>query len=106
MSDMSNVSDAFKIFFKEAPEHQKAWMEAVMKLGAASKLDPKTEEIAYISVMAANRLFSGLNFHVKHAKKLGATKEEIISAILVGLPAVGNIVIQALPMAIEAYEEE
>ncbi|MDT8719474.1 carboxymuconolactone decarboxylase family protein [Clostridium sp. 19966] len=106
MSDMSKVSDAFRTFFKEAPEHQKAWMEAVQKLDAASKLDPKTEEIAYISVMCANRLFSGLNFHVKHAKQLGATRDEIISAVLVGLPAVGNIVIQALPIAVEAYDEE
>ena len=38
------------------------------------------------------------------AKKSGATKEEVISAILVGLPAVGNEVINALPAAIEAYD--
>lgn len=47
----------------------------------------------------------GLPFHVKHAKSLGATREEIISAISVGLPAVGNAVIQSLPEAIKAYDE-
>jgi alkylhydroperoxidase/carboxymuconolactone decarboxylase family protein YurZ len=47
---------------------------------------------------------SGIPFHVVSAKKLGATKDEIISAILVGLPAVGHIVTQALPSAIQAYD--
>lgn len=80
--------------------------EVVQKLDAASALDAKTEEIAYISVLAAVRLESGLAFHVKHAKSLGATREEIISAVLLPLPAVGNVVIQALPVALQAYDSE
>lgn len=48
---------------------------------------------------------SGLPFYVKHAKSLGATRDEIISVILIGLPAVGNAVIQALPIAIDAYDK-
>jgi alkylhydroperoxidase/carboxymuconolactone decarboxylase family protein YurZ len=103
---MSAVSNAFQIFMKEAPEHQRIWMETVQKLDSVSKLDSKTEELAYIAVLASSRLESGLPFHVKHAKELGATREEIISAILVGLPAVGNVVIQSLPIAIKAYDME
>jgi alkylhydroperoxidase/carboxymuconolactone decarboxylase family protein YurZ len=91
---------------EEAPEYQKAQGEFVAKLGAICKLDRKTETLAYLSVLAAVRLESGIPFHVKEAKKAGATKEEIISSILVGLPAVGNCVIQALPVAIAAYDEE
>ena len=101
-----NVSKAFELFAKEAPEANAAWMEAVQRLDKASKLDKKTEELAYIAVLAAVRLESGLPFHVKMAKKLGATRDEIISAILVGLPAVGNIVTAALPAATEAFDEE
>ena len=100
------VSKAFEVFAKEAPEAQAAWMEAVQKLDAASKLDKKTEELAYIAVMAAVRLESGLPFHVKMAKANGATRDEIISAVLVGLPAVGNIVTSSLPIVIEAYDED
>ena len=100
------VSKAFELFAQEAPEANAAWMEAVQKLDKASKLDKKTEELAYIAVLAAVRLESGLSFHVKMAKKLGATRDEIISTILVGLPAVGNTVTAALPIAIEAYDEE
>ncbi|MBC1550203.1 carboxymuconolactone decarboxylase family protein [Listeria sp. FSL L7-1434] len=100
------VSKSFEVFAKEAPEVQAAWMETVHKLDTASKLDKKTEELAYIAVLAAARLESGLPFHVKMAKSNGATRDEIISAILVGLPAVGNTVISALPVAIDAFDEE
>ncbi|MDH7526526.1 MAG: carboxymuconolactone decarboxylase family protein, partial [Peptococcaceae bacterium] len=44
-------------------------------------------------------------FHTKMAKSHGATKEEIVSSILVGLPAVGIYVISALPIALTAYDE-
>ena len=106
MSDMSSVSNAFQTFIKEAPEYQKVWMDTVQKLDSASKLDSKTEELSYIAVLASARLEGGLPFHVKHAKSLGATRGEIISAVLVGLPAVGNIVIQSLPIAINAYDND
>lgn len=99
------VSKAFETFAKEAPEAQAAWMEVVHKLDSASKLDKKTEELAYIAVLAAVRLESGIPFHVKMAKSCGATREEIVSAVLVGLPAVGNIVTSALPIAVEAFDE-
>ncbi|MBC1986062.1 carboxymuconolactone decarboxylase family protein [Listeria sp. FSL L7-0478] len=100
------VSKSFEVFAKEAPEVQAAWMETVHKLDTASKLDKKTEELAYIAVLAATRLESGLPFHVKMAKSNGATRDEIISAILIGLPAVGNTVISTLPVAIDAFDEE
>ena len=106
MSDMASVSSAFHTFIKEAPEHQRIWTETAQQLGRASKLDPKIEELAYIAVLAASRMESGIPFHVKHAKSLGASREEIISAVLVGLPAVGNAVVSCLPAAVKAYDEE
>lgn len=103
---MKQVSNAFTCFMQEAPGQAKSWLEAVKKLDELSALDSKTEEIAYIAVLAAVGLLSGIPFHVKHAKELGATREEIKSAILVALPAVGNKVIEALPIALEAFDEE
>ena len=98
------VSNAFQTFLDEAPQHAQAWMAAVQGLDGASALDKKTEELAYLAVLAALRLESGVPFHVQSAKAAGATREEIISAILVGLPAAGNGVTQALPAAIAAYD--
>jgi len=100
-----SISKAFEIFASEAPEYQSIWMEAVKKLDAVSKLDKKTEELAYLAVLSATRLESGIPFHIKMAKTYGATREEIISSILVGLPAVGNQVISVLPIALSAYDE-
>lgn len=81
-------------------------MGAVMNLDEASALDKKTEELAYLAVMAALRLESGVPFHVQMAKRAGATREEVISAVLVGLPAAGNGVTQVLPAVIAAYDED
>ena len=100
------VSNAFQTFQEEASEVHKAWMETIQKLDAASALDKKTEELAYIAVMAAVKLDSGIPFHVQMAKAHGATREEIISSVLVGLPAVGNTVIHSLPIALKAFDGE
>ncbi|MGO3635511.1 MAG: carboxymuconolactone decarboxylase family protein [Pseudolactococcus laudensis] len=102
---MMKVSKAIETFAKEAPEHQTAWLEAVQKLDQASALDKKTEALVYLAVLAVMRLESGIPFHVKMAQANGATREEIISSLLIGLPAAGNGVLQALPIALEALDE-
>lgn len=99
------VSKAFEAFQKEAQAFQKPWINLVTQLEEATALDKKTAALSYLAVLAATRLEGGLPFHTKLAKKHGATKEEVISAVLIGLPAVGNTVIQALPIVIDAYDE-
>lgn len=99
------VSKSYQLFEQEAPTVHKAWMETVHTLESTSALDKKTKELAYLAVMAASRLDSGLPFHVKMAKSFGATRDEVISSILVGLPAVGNIVVQSLPIVLAAYDD-
>ena len=47
---------------------------------------------------------SGVPFHVQVAKQAGATRAEVLSAILLGLPATGNAVTQSLPTALAAYD--
>jgi len=100
-----NISSAFQAFLEEAPEHAAAWMETVKKLDQASALDDKTAELAYIAVLAALRMTGGIPFHVSAARDYGASREEIISAVLLGLPAAGNGVIQSLPVALEAFAQ-
>ena len=99
------ASPAFELFAKEAPKHQQAWMNAVKAIGEACALDTKTQHLAYLAVLAAEELQNGIPFHVKLAKKAGASRDEVISALLVGLPAVGHRVTAALPPAITAYDE-
>lgn len=107
MSDQDpGMSSAFQIFMKEAPDHAQTWMETVRVLDSAGVLDKKTEKLVYLAVLAALRLESGVPLHVQMAKQAGASREEVISAILIGLPVAGQGVMQALPGAVEAYDAE
>jgi len=102
----SLVSSAYQAFTREAPEHAKAWGGMVGGLSDASALDKKTSALAYLAVLAALCLESGIPFHVQIARQAGASREEVISAILVGLPAVGLGVTRVLPATITAYDVE
>ena len=104
-SAANGVSDAIGLFMAEAPAHAQAWMQAVRGLDEASALDSRTEELAYIAVLAALRLESGIPFHVRCAKAAGASRAEIVSALLVGLPAAGTGVTACLPAALRAFDE-
>lgn len=100
------VSEAFQVFMREAPEHARAWGAMVGSVAESSALDKKTAALAYLAVLAAQRLEGGLRFHVRAAKQSGASRAEVISAILIGLPAVGLGVTHALPAAIAAYDAD
>ena len=98
------ISKAFKAFLTESAEHAEAWRNAVEKLSNACRLDDRTECLANISLLASTGIDGGLPYQVKRAKQLGIAREEVISAILLGLPIVGNKVINSLPMALESYD--
>ena len=104
-SPSSLISPAFKAFMSEAPKHASAWGAMVQGIAEASALDSKTSALAYLAVLSALRLESGVPFHVHLAKKSGASRDEVISAILVGLPVTGHGVTQVLPAALAAYDE-
>lgn len=106
MSNRNAISNAFQTFMAEAPDHAQAWSGMVQGLASASGLDAKTSALAYLAVLAALRMESGVPFHVQVAKKAGASRDEVISAILLGLPAAGHSVTQALPAALAAYDAE
>jgi alkylhydroperoxidase/carboxymuconolactone decarboxylase family protein YurZ len=99
------VSQAFLAFQHEAPQHAQAWAGLVQSLASATALDRKTAALAYLAVLAAMRLESGIPYHVAAARDAGASRAEVISAILVGLPAAGHSVTQVLPVALAAYDD-
>ncbi len=101
----SLLSPSYQAFLSEAPKHAQAWMQAVQALDGASALDKKTEALAYLAVLAALRLESGVPFHVMMAKNAGATRDEVISAVLVGLPAAGNACTTVLPAALRTFDQ-
>ncbi len=105
MGDPSSfISKSFQTFMTDASQHAQVWNTMVQGLAKASALDRKTSALAYLAVLAALRLETGIPFHVQIAKQAGASREEVISAILVALPAAGHIVTQVLPTALAAYD--
>lgn len=102
----AGVSQAFEAFSREAPDQAKAWMQVTQALAAASALDRKTQELTYLAVLAALRLTGGIPFHVRMARAAGASRAEVISAILIGLQPAGHGVTASLPIAIDAYDTE
>ena len=106
MSDKKLVSNAFQVFASEAPQHAAAWNGLVQNLAAANALDQKTAALAYLSVLAVLGLESGIPFHVNSAKQSGATRQEVISAVLIGLPAAGHAVTRVLPAAVTAFDTD
>ncbi|HNY31369.1 MAG TPA: carboxymuconolactone decarboxylase family protein [Fibrobacteria bacterium] len=103
-STPTSVSDSFQVFLRETPAHAHAWMTAAQALGQASALDAKTAHLSYLAVLAALGLESGVPFHANLARDAGATREEVASAVLVGLSAAGNVVIRSLPPALSVFE--
>jgi alkylhydroperoxidase/carboxymuconolactone decarboxylase family protein YurZ len=102
------LSHPFALFVQEASEHATAWMQAAKALGAASASDKKTEELACVAVLAATRNVSGSPFHVNPARGGGAARaarQEVLTSVLLGLPAVESVLIAAVPVALEAYNE-
>jgi alkylhydroperoxidase/carboxymuconolactone decarboxylase family protein YurZ len=99
------MSPGFQAFLKEAPDSATTWLEMNRGLTERSALDPKTVELAYLSVLAALGLDRGVAFHAGEAKRLGASREEVTGAVLVGLPAAGVRVIEALAEALRPFDE-
>ena len=104
MSEDNMISGAFQTFLTEAPAQAGAWGEMVRALGHANAMDAKTTALAYLAVLAALGRSTGIPFHTRAAQEAGATRAEVISAILIGLPAAGHVVTGTLPGALKTYD--
>jgi len=64
------------------------WVEAIDKLADESGLDLKTKALCYLSAVAAARITHDVPLRAARARLLGATRDEMIGAVLVGLRAI------------------
>ena len=94
MDTIMALSEGFQAFFREAPEVAAAWLGIYQTLTEHSALEPKIVELAYLAVPTALGLERGIAFHTAEARKLGVLRNEVRSAVLIGLPTLGNRVIE------------
>ena len=95
-----------EIFKREAPEVAEAFNGLIMALVASKGLDPKTKQLIYIAMKASTGDEMAVKAHVPMAIQLGATKEEVIDAILMSLTVSGiKGVVTCLPGAVKMFEK-
>ncbi len=98
-------SNPMEIFQKEAPEIAAAFDGVIRSIIASKGLDEKTKQLIYIAMKAAQGDEMAVQFHVPMAKQLGATREEVIDAILMTLTVCGiKGVVTCLPGAVKQFE--
>lgn len=96
-----------KNMMAEAPNVAQGFFDLAKSVKQFSTLDEKTNELIILGVFTAHRGLRGINTHVERAMDAGATKEEIIAAILLALPIVGitdtNLALDQAMESIESY---
>lgn len=102
----SQISNAFQTFMAGAPAHAQTWGIVVRELSRCQRAGRQNERIGLPGCVGRITFESSVPFHVKAAKALGASREQVISAILVGLAAAGHVVTQVPPAAAAAYDAQ
>ena len=76
-------------FRKEAPEVAQAFDSLIQAIVASKGLDQKTKQLIYIAMKASAGDSLAVRAHVPMAKAAGATREEVVDAILLTLTVSG-----------------
>ena len=96
----------YEIFQKECPELAERFNNLVEVQHSLKGLDPKTKQLINIAIQTSTRNPRGVKFHSIMAYQAGATKDEIIGAVVMNLHLTGLVtVLECLPAALEGLEE-
>lgn len=89
----------------EAPGISDAFFNLTAQIRAHSCLGTKTNELVLLGIFTAARSPKGLVTHTERALEAGATREEVISAIVLALPVCGiGAVNQSLEIVMEILD--
>lgn len=92
------------LFQKEAPDVATAFNDLIMSLVSRKGLDGKTKQLIYIAMKAAMGDDMAVKAHIPMAKAAGATRDEVVDAILMTLTVSGiRGVVHCLPEAIKQF---
>lgn len=95
----------FQIFQEEFPDLAGSFNELVDAQRSLPGMDPKTKQLVNIAIQTANRNPIGVKMHSIMAKSQGASRDEILGAVVMNLHLSGLAsVLDCLPAAIEGLE--
>jgi alkylhydroperoxidase/carboxymuconolactone decarboxylase family protein YurZ len=96
-----------ELFQKEAPEVAAAFNGLIQALVASKGLDEKTKQLIYIAMKTAMGDDRAVRAHIPMAKSLGASREEMIDAVLMTLTVSGIAgVLKVLPHIAQIYDTQ
>ncbi|HML05714.1 MAG TPA: carboxymuconolactone decarboxylase family protein [Methanobacterium sp.] len=95
----------YEIFQKECPEVAARFNDLIEAQKSLEGLNTKTKQLINIAIQTANRNVRGVQMHAMMAKNEGATREEIVGAVVLNLHHSGFAsVLECLPAAIDGFE--
>ena len=95
----------FDVFQKECPELAERFNNLVEVQRTLNGLDNKTKQLINIAIQTSIRNSEGVRMHAIMAHMAGATKEEIVGAVVMNLHLTGLVtVLDALPAALDGLE--
>jgi len=100
------MANTMELFAQEAPEVAAAFNNLIMAVVKRPALDQKTKQLIYIAMKAAMGDDTAVKAHIPMAKAAGATREEVIDAILMTVTVSGiRGVAHCLPDAVAQFEK-
>jgi AhpD family alkylhydroperoxidase len=95
----------YELFQKECPEVAARFNGLIEAQKSLEGIDAKTKQLINIAIQTANRNQRGVQMHAMMAKNEGATREEIVGAVVLNLHHSGFAsVLERLPAALDGFE--
>ncbi len=95
----------FQLFQNEFPELAGRFNDLVDAQRSLKGMDPKTKQLVNIAIQTANHNSMGVKMHAQMAKSQGASRDEILGAVVMNLHLSGlSNVLDCLPAALEGLE--
>ncbi len=95
----------FEILKQEFPEIAASLGGLVEAQKSLKGIDSKTKQLLNLAIQTANRNPTGVQLHASMAKIEGATREEVLGAVVLNLHHSGLAsVMECLPKAVKGFE--
>ena len=95
----------YEMFQKECPELAERFNNLVEVQRTLNGLDAKTKQLINIAIQTSVRNSEGVRLHAIMAHQAGATKEEIVGAVVMNLHLTGLVtVLDSLPAALDGID--
>jgi len=100
------MENPYDLFQKECPELAERFNKLIEVQRSLNGLDPKTKQLINIAIQTSTRNPDGVRMHAIMAHWTGATKEEVVGAVVMNLHLTGLVtVLECLPAALAGLEE-